>query len=279
MEAAKLRLACARNNALLFKHSLKLAHAQYSHSHEEVKAATEFLAGVEKKWGVIDVDIANDDNSNLTDESSAQCNGSNDAVPRLDLANASDVSTSTSRIFMQQIEIKNSGEPLVNGSYQIGCSPSSNSTTNSTPFMNSSETPIYVHSSGPIPLNGEYHDVVVYKKDGYGDKVRWCVALVPCIDYDPDISENDNTVANNSPNGCDTIDHDNIDNRRRNFSRAYIYYWVEIPAYSSEAHQPPRDGWRVCHGESPLPVLKEGHKGNGNGWWQYLQFWNWNWDV
>ncbi|KAL9186810.1 hypothetical protein ACHAXT_010530 [Thalassiosira profunda] len=241
VSAAKARLQVARQLAANSQRSLSCAQLECERSRQEVKQAAEFLEGVERKWGVIDVDS---DASATFDES-----GDLDAnVNQSEVNRSTDVSATSDTMerCVRRIEVSNAGEALVDGRYKL-CVPSIDS--NDAPTG-----PIYVHEEGPFAVHDECYDVVLFPKRGYGDKLRWCIGLVPCEVPGGEMGEDD-------------------DRRRMNFALAYVYYWMEVFATETNATRPPLDGedglsssWGACHGARPLPMLKDV---SGKRWWQF----------
>ena len=82
--------------------------------------------------------------------------------------------------------------------------------------------PIYIHTEGPFSIQNEDFDVCIFQKRGYGDKIRWCIALVPA-------SLNDEVTCIGLSND-DNDTNDEEESRSRNFALAYIYYWMEVDA-------------------------------------------------
>mmetsp|Transcript_3892 Transcript_3892/g.7781 ORF Transcript_3892/g.7781 Transcript_3892/m.7781 type:complete len:210 (-) Transcript_3892:155-784(-) len=144
-------------------------------------------------------------------------------------------------------EVRNAGDIIVNGTYRLCKSNHHCGAGNSS----NSDAPIYVSSNGPISLQRQLYDSCLFRKDGYGDKVRWCLGLVPRID----------DVVEDSPLPTDDMGRGNTSNEgtgsqsrgKWNFALAHIYYWVEIPVFDENSREPPMDGWRACHGRRPVP--------------------------
>ncbi len=160
--------------------------------------------------------------------------------------------------------VRNAGDVIVHGTYHL-CQHGNDDRTNGGGghFPNDAvAVPCYVSSIGPIPCpRQQLRDVCLFRKDGYGDKVRWCLALVPRV---PMVTGDDPTTMNDRRWGWD-------------FALAYIYYWVEIPIVTANAREPPVDGWRACHGRGPPPRVEPAGGGDGDGdgrsggWWTRLR--------
>ncbi|KAL3796894.1 hypothetical protein HJC23_008847 [Cyclotella cryptica] len=181
---------------------------------------------------------------------------------------------------MKQIQISDAGDKIVNGTYQQCLMYRRNSSHHRVSSDNNIQarhgrlvTPdsIYVHTSGPflLPQNhvsNIYYDLCLYKKWGYGDKIRWCIGLVPCT-VNHDHHEDESVATWNTP-------------REWNFDRSYIYYWMEVSVLSAcsanstritiEEHAATvplggKQDWSACHGIRPVPCLREVEQ---HRWWQ-----------
>ena len=131
--------------------------------------------------------------------------------------------------------------------------------------------PIYIHTEGPFSIQNEDFDVCMFQKRGYGDKIRWCIALVPA-------SLNDEVTCIGLSNDDNDTNDEEEKSRSRNFALAYIYYWMEVDAneamndassllLNGTNDEGPSSLWGVCHGTRPLPMLKN-VSNNGKKWWQ-----------
>jgi len=295
--------------------NLSRAQLELSRSGQEVNNAMEYLKGVERRWGVIDVDTlvcgCDDDCGRVSDsENSEMVDGSSSLLHQ---GFVSVDSQSTRGESIQRIQVSDAGESIVNGRYNLYLHPVV-SNFNATSFsyshsinnysqsqsqshceqatMSSFQTnhnqpkgPIYIHSEGPFSIQNEYCDVCLFQKTGYGDKLRWCIGLVPCFE---DVTPRTISIESSDSNGNNGMkhdgDHDQQQSRRRNFTLAYIYYWMEMNANdATSAASPPlnnnNDGggennessWGVCHGVRPVPMMEDvsGTTTSEKRWWQF----------
>ena len=152
----------------------------------------------------------------------------------------------------QQIHISSSGELIVNGIYEQHFLTNMDG-------LGSTLSPEYMYrnTSGPFFIGNLHHDVCLFKKEGYGDKFRWCLALVPRI------------------NNLDTRDDDTIICQGQwDFARAYIYYWIEVSCFDEDDLALFRNAWSACHGARPVPCVKEVEQKDGGWWSKWQSIWN-----
>jgi hypothetical protein len=202
---------------------------------------------VESRWGVIDCD---GDHAKIQDVKSDESSMSGSDAPITyavsDESEESDFDESSIYISQTPVETTNqieitSGEDIVNGTYRQLLFPADNHESES----------IYIHNLGPFlipqPNNEQYYDVCLYKKWGYGDKMRWCIGLVPVIHSDAT----------------------NVSGRKWDFDRVYIYYWMEVSLFPSCGSATDDDRtlfrreWSACHGMRPVPSVREAKKSSG----------------
>ena len=190
-------------------------------------------------------------------------------------AKADDDGHTSNQVKIQSIQVFNAGESIVNGRYNL-YSPRQ---WQHTAVTNSAmpQGPMYIHSKGPYLIQNEQYDVCLFQKAGYGDKVRWCIALVPSY-----FNTNESNDNNDEQERDVTQQNDGGEDRTRNFGLAYIYYWIEMNASSGDAAivYPPLSckkdassssslpSWGVCHGTRPLPMLNDVSFGRKR-WWQF----------
>ena len=284
MSAARARLRSARLCASHSLESLRRARSEYGRTMEEARRAEECLRSMERRWEVVDVDVdvdadadadadahgGEEDNSSASSRSSPLSSLSefeNEGVPRI-------------------VRVGRAGDVIVNGTYRLLLPHSALATTLECRRSRSMPTgPIYVHEDGPFDVQGDLHEVCIFRREGYGDKARWCIGLVPRRRAD---------CANRSNN--DDVDdaEDDVEWRRRqcdrggcggwDFALAYIYYWMEVDANEIDAASllANRDGegasssftssssWGICHGARPLPTLEDMSDGGTMArWWKF----------
>ena len=270
-----------------------MAKSHHAQSEQELHEARDYLRGVEKRWGVVDLldqsDLESDDEEN--DESvelqkeivggrreNGGVNGQRRRQQRQAVVDGDEQEQQTSTLSpsiaagsataaAQSIEITSSGEPLVNGIYQHH-STTTTSNSNST-TSNSSSSSIYIHSSGPFHIHQQEYDICIFPKV-YGDKFRWCIGLVPCTAVQNDGNDNDDDnqeeyTQHQQQQQQQQIDKNN-NNRTRDYNLAFIYYWTtDIPLHTSSTTLSMVQLWGACHGERPLPNVSFG----GKRWWQF----------
>ena len=252
------------------------AREENEQSKIEVHNAMALVDAVEKKWGVINIESDDeeeeekDDNTDTNNRRSSKSAASTDASSWYQ-HNGDDYSTDEDPVIankVQLIQVHNAGESIVHGRYHLHHPTTSHnvviepnelnaiSTQNSSPILPSQH---YIHDDGPFLIQNSMYDVCIFLRGGYGDKVRWCIGLVPCQDCDCDqcchhalccdandvnrnvtIYSDDNNKENNENGSVEQSPqleqqrqqqqrrhhHD----RSRNFALAYIYYWMEVDA-------------------------------------------------
>jgi hypothetical protein len=241
---------------------------------------------VERRWGVVDVD---DDDSSIvpigrvvSQESEGEEEDSRENNVDYNIKTNVNVNLDGSLFqgqSQQQIQVSSSGEDIVNGIYQQ-CFLSNQRLRGNDHSLHI----IYVHTSGPFHICNRLHDVCVFRKDGYGDKFRWCIGLVPCAIHNK-VNDVDKMQRNADEESSKCQKTWEID-------RAYIYYWMEVSyntftaASSCLVNSCHNDDdtilfmskeWHACHGMRPTPSVKEitGQRGGWDGWW--LSMWRLFW--
>ena len=231
--AAKARLQTAQLIATQSQQNLSRAQIEFNRSSLEVQHAIDFYNGVEKRWGVIDVDSEvsssvskdNDDADSFPPPQSddgrvvVATNG-NENTANDDTTIISDNQGNCDENSIQQVQVNQAGESIVNGTYNLLV----NSTTLINHYYHTMPNgPIYIHTEGPFSIQNEDFDVCIFQKRGYGDKIRWCIALVPA-------SLNDEVTCTGLSNDDNDTNDEEEESRSRNFALAYIYYWMEVDA-------------------------------------------------
>ena len=233
---AKQRIHTAQLLETQSKENLIRAQIQYQQSTAEFQNAVQFYNGVEKRqWGGV-----------IDDVGSASSCGSSGSELEMSSSCNNDV---------KEIQISQAGLSICNGVYKLD-----------TTTITTQRGPIYTHTEGPITIqNDELYDMCIFQRYGYGDKIRWCIGLVP--HHPTSLVENDEveTVAMYSVN-------EQLNDQL--FQRAYIYYWKEVDAIINTTNmhdtlllQNDSSSWGVCHGTRPLPILTN-ISGNRK-WWQF----------
>ncbi|KAL7481860.1 hypothetical protein ACHAW6_007534 [Cyclotella cf. meneghiniana] len=294
---SQLFLRSARSAAERSLRRLKQTKDEYSQRQAELRQAESWSEAVQRRWGVIciDLDGSHDDTApnGRSDEQAV-------VVPSA-VANDSErtrgdkLATSADHLEaipnenrpIKQIEISCAGDQFVNGIYQEcifyhhdNYSHQSLSTVNNIRtghVPQASPDSIYIHTSGPflLPHNHRshiYYDLCLYKKWGYGDKMRWCIGLVPST-FNHCQHEDEVAVTWETP-------------RQWNFHQSYIYYWMEVPLLSTRSENSTRSTmddhathflldekqrWSACHGMRPVPSLREVQQ---HVWWRrWRSFW------
>ena len=280
--AAKARLQTAQLIATQSQQNLSRAQIEFNRSSLELQHAID-LYGVEKRWGVIDVDseVSSSASSDNDDADSSPPPQSDDGRVVVAASNGNENTANDDTTIIsggdqgngyensiQQIQVNQAGESIVNGTYNL--------LVNSTTLINHyyhtmPKGPIYIHTEGPFSIQNEDFDVCIFQKRGYGDKIRWCIALVPA-------SLNDEVTCIGLSNDDNDTNDEEEKSRSRNFALAYIYYWMEVDAneamndassllLNGTNDEGPSSLWGVCHGTRPLPMLKN-VSNNGKKWWQ-----------
>lgn len=268
-ECERLRQALIDSNE-----NLSRVRSEVGQSRQEVKDAREFLDGVEKRWGIVDVDLVSDSDNessekgiidvDLVSDSDSENNENVNGgwLPGGVVSVQSSEAPRTAESRMKSILVSNAGTLLVNGRYDL-----------SRDDKHWPDGPIYVHSDGPFSITNEEHDMCLFQRRGYGDKVRWCIGLVPRQKEEgPAEVDRVDECADDDGKGVRRADQ----HFRRKLELAYIYYWTE----SDAAEDPPKtdfwaDGeraspWGACHGARPLPMLEDA---TGGGWRRWWRFW------
>ena len=272
ISCAKSRLHAAQRTSLHFEQHLSRAREESEQSKIEVKNAMALVDAVEKKWGVINIESDDEgDNNDATQQQKSKFSSK-----AANSASVADMKTYRTCEFenanrVKLIDIHSAGESIVHGRYRLHHSRTSHNVTGTHNAQH------YTRDDGPFLIQNTMYDVCIFERGGYGDKVRWCIGLVPCLNYCGSYS-NDVICMNNMENNENGIvahlqqqrdqnlrHHD----RSRNFALAYIYYWMEVDAKTefnitcllskgvagqSNLSAP---SWRVCHGMHPLPVLED----------------------
>ena len=280
MSAARERLRLADVLSAQSERNLIRARVEYDRSTLEVRNATTFVRGVERRWGVVDMCSCSSDDSSSS-ANSVDMGGipppSEHRPSRVDVVGGDTImdgaipqsdccSQSTpEQCKVRQIEVSLAGEPLVNGQYRLYLRPSistinkpacdstqgcySHSIHNSISSRNLPTGPIYIHTEGPFIIRSEYYDVFIFQRGGYGHKVRWCIGLVPCH---LDARDNPSCERTIQCRSNDEVDQYDQFDRGWNFALAYIYYWMEVDA-------------AACNGtiDSTCPMLNQ-NRGYGS---------------
>ena len=231
---------------------------------------------MERKWEVVDLDVDLDADEADEDNSSA----------------CSARSSSPSRA-PQIVRIGRAGDVIVNGTYRALLPHSAIVTTLDRRRARSMPTgPIHVHADGPFDVQGDLHDVCMFLREGYGDKARWCIGLVPrrCSCQSSEGADRANRSSNDDVDDAE----DDVELRQRqrdrgehdggDFVPAFMYNWMEVDADEIDAASllSNRDGkgassslsssssWGVCHGARPLSTLEDMSDGGTMArWWQF----------
>ena len=217
---------------------------------------------IQSRWGVVDVDVISDSNTEsssdvpivnaVSTESDEDVDGvslreevstTNDDVVGIDCVDTINHEDEGSE---RRFEI-NCGEAIVNGIYE--------EKRLSHDIDNNTSSSIFVNSSGPYLIRHQYHNICLFKKEGYGDKFRWCLALVPITHTSHDIHATTSTIM------------------EWDFHRAYIYYWMEMSCFNDNIYLGLfRNEWNACHGVRPVPALKDMSVEESGGWlWSKLK--------
>jgi hypothetical protein len=304
VSAARARLRSARLCASHSLETLRRARSEYGRTTEEARRADECLRSMERKWEVVDVD--DDENDDDDDENTS----------------ASSRSSTPSQIFEYENEegmprilrVSRAGDDIVNGTYRrtlllAHSLAAARTTTLDCRSRVGSSMPttvgsIYVNADGPFDVRGDLHDACIFRRDGYGDKARWCIGLVPRrrrrrrrrrhppvedadrMDDDDEVDDaEDDDVERRQIMECDRGGFGGWD-----FAMAYIYYWMEVDANviddaSSLLSNRIREGgasslslsssslsssWGACHGARPPPMMEDVSDGGTMArWWQF----------
>ena len=236
IHAASERLRLAKMVEANSRKQLQRALGDHERSKQVVQSASAFLDGVEERWGVIDLEVS-------ADESDRGVDGGRDGPPVTSIVT---IPAHQDRVTdVELIQVSQAGENMVNGTYRlvrgVGVGPA-----------------VYVHAEGPVEILDAQYDVCIFMKTGYGDRIRWCVALVPFT-----------SLAKSDKGRVEVGEED--ERRELELAQAYIYYWIELYATERNCASPPTGAdskkWGVCHGDRPLPVLKD--VTNRRRWWQF----------
>ena len=254
------------------------AREENEQSKLEVHNAMALVDAVEKKWGVINIESDDEeeeeeeknDNTDTNNHRSSKSAAATDASSCYQ-HKGDDYSTDADPEVANKvklIQVRNAGESIVHGRYHLHHPTTSHNVVIEPKELNAISTqyssPIlppqhYIHDDGPFLIQNSMYDVCIFPRGGYGDKVRWCIGLVPCEDCDCDqcchhalccdandvnrnvtIYSDDNNKENNENASVEQSPqleqqrqqqqrrhhHD----RSRNFALAYIYYWMEVDA-------------------------------------------------
>jgi len=297
VSAARARLRSARLCASHSLETLRRARSEYGRTTEEARRAEECLRSMERKWEVVDVDDDEDDDDD--DENTS----------------ASSRSSTPSQIFEYENEegmprilrVSRAGDDIVNGTYRrtllLAHSLAAVKTTTLDcrsrvgSSMPTSVGSIYVNADGPFDVRGDLHDACIFRRDGYGDKARWCIGLVPrrrrrrhppvedadCMDDDDEVDDAEDDDVERRQMECDRGGFGGWD-----FAMAYIYYWMEVDANviddafsllsnrireggaSSLSSSSSSSSWGACHGARPPPMMEDVSDGGTMArWWQF----------
>jgi hypothetical protein len=285
LSLASLHVASTQSNLRSSRRRLARATADYAKCQLELREALEWNDVVQSKWGIVHLDGDDDDNDgsvpivNAVSEESDETESDDEIDDTINVASnvvAADITAQSEQCLQRrQIQIVNSGEEIVNGIYQH-CSLSSSSNRCQTNGIDSHSDCIYINTAGPHLINGICQDVCLFQRDGYGDKFRWCLGLVPCSSF----YYNAKTAMN------DANDHEV--KREWRFDRAYIYYWMDAPRFNSfdlskgtsggevDDHESLfRNEWSACHGARPVPLVKDVVERSDGWWWwsKLLSIW------
>ena len=238
IHAARERLRLAETTEANSREQLQRALGDHERSKQEVQSASAFLDQVEERWGVVDLvhtvagsadEIDGADRGEVVDP----------PVTRT-VASSANQDRSTD---VELIQVSQAGEGIVNGTYRL--------------VQGVGMGPVYVHSEGPVEILEAQYDLCIYRRTGYGDRIRWCVALVPTR-----LAKSDRGRMEVGKGG---------ERRELELAQAYIYYWIELHATALNCASPPTGAdskrWGVCHGEKPLPVLKDVTE--RRRWWHF----------
>ena len=157
--AAKARLQTAQFIATQSQRNLSRAQIEFNRSSLEVQHAIDFYNGVEKRWGVIDVDSdVSSSVSSDNDEDSSPPQSDDGRVVVATNGNENTANDDTTTVIghdqgncdensIQQIQVNQAGESIVNGTYNL--------LVNSTTLINHyhhtmPNGPIYIHTEGPF---------------------------------------------------------------------------------------------------------------------------------
>ena len=204
LHLSSLHLSTAQSSLAASRDRLRQAKDDFSRCRNELREASEWNDVVERKWGVIDVDDGGDPPIvSAVSEESCESDEDGDEAAAVEILldeSATKHTCNNTQIETQQIHITGSGEPIVNGAYdQVFLANNDGIGSKTSPEY------IYSNTSGPFLICNFYHDICLFKKEGYGDKFRWCLALVPRTNH---------LQTTNDPTLC----QDQWD-----FARAYIY--------------------------------------------------------
>lgn len=236
LHAARERLRLAKTIEANSREQLQRALEDHERSKQEVQSSSAFLDQVEERWGVIDlVHTGSADESDGVDRGEVDPPVTSIFTSSAHQDQASDV---------ELIQVSQAGEGIVNGTYRL--------------VRDVEKGPVYVHSEGPVEILDAHYDLCIYMKTGYGDRIRWCVALVPF------------TSLAKSDKGRMEVGKDD-ERRELELAQAYIYYWIELYAAELNCTSPPTgsdsEKWGACHGERPMPVLKD--VTGRRRWWHF----------
>ena len=222
---------------------------------------------IQSKWGVVDVDVISDSNTESSSDVpivNAVSTESDEDVDYVSLGEEVSTTNDDDVVGIHYVDITmrnhsedegpqrrleiNCGEAIVNGIYEEKRLPYD--------IDNSTSSSIFVNSSGPYLIRHQYHNICLFKKEGYGDKFRWCLGLVPITRTSHDINAANNTTT------------------KWDFHRAYIYYWMEMSCFDDNLYLALfRNEWNACHGVRPVPALKDMSVEESGGWlWSKLKF-------